>query len=83
VKFKGVDAGSFWSQMQAAVEFRDITEGIVKSIAFGIACSLISVYQGYHAVPTAEGVGRATTNTVVTSAVVTLFLDYLLTAAFL
>ena len=83
VQFRGVDAGTFWSQMRGAVELRDITEGIVKSFAFGAACSLIAVYQGYHAVPTAEGVGRATTSTVVTSAVVTLFLDYLLTAAFL
>jgi phospholipid/cholesterol/gamma-HCH transport system permease protein len=83
VQIMGVDAGSFWSQMRAAVELRDITEGIVKSLAFGVACSLIAVYEGYHAVPTAEGVGRATTRTVVTSAVVTLFLDYLLTAVFL
>ncbi len=83
VQIMGVDAGSFWSQMRAAVELSDITEGIVKSLAFGVACSLIAVYEGYHAVPTAEGVGRATTRTVVTSAVVTLFLDYLLTAVFL
>jgi phospholipid/cholesterol/gamma-HCH transport system permease protein len=61
----------------------DITEGIVKSCIFGVACSLIAVYEGYHASPTAEGVGRATTRTVVTSAVVILFLDYLLTAVFL
>ena len=83
VQIMGVDAGSFWSQMRAAVQLNDITEGIVKSLAFGVACSLIAVYEGYHAVPTAEGVGRATTRTVVTSAVVTLFLDYLLTALFL
>lgn len=83
VQIMGVDAGSFWSQMRAAVELKDITEGIVKSLAFGVACSLIAVYEGYNAVPTAEGVGRATTRTVVTSAVVTLFLDYLLTAMFL
>lgn len=83
VQIMGVDSGSFWSQMRAAVELGDITEGIVKSMVFGVACSLIAVYEGYHAVPTAEGVGRATTRTVVTSAVVTLFLDYLLTAVFL
>ncbi len=76
-------AGSFWSQMRSAVGLSDVTEGIVKSIVFGIACSLIAVYQGYYAAPTAEGVGRATTRTVVTSAVVILFLDYLITAAFL
>jgi phospholipid/cholesterol/gamma-HCH transport system permease protein len=83
VQIMGVDAGSFWSQMRAGVSFTDINEGLVKSLIFGIACSLIAVYEGYYAVPTAAGVGRATTRTVVTSAVVILFFDYLLTAAFL
>ncbi len=83
VQMMGVDSGSFWSQMQGAVELRDINEGLVKSAMFGIACSLIAVYQGYYADPTAEGVGLATTRTVVTSAVVVLFLDYLVTSAFL
>ncbi len=83
VQIMGVDAGSFWSQMRSAVDLRDINEGIVKSCIFGVTCSLIAVYEGYHATPTAEGVGLATTRTVVTSAVVVLFLDYLVTAAFL
>jgi phospholipid/cholesterol/gamma-HCH transport system permease protein len=83
VQMMGVDSGSFWSQMQASVELRDINEGLVKSAIFGLACSLIAVYQGYYSEPTAEGVGLATTRTVVTSAVVVLFLDYLLTSAFL
>jgi len=83
VQLMGVDSGSFWSQMQAAVQLRDIREGLTKSCIFGIACSLIAVHQGYNATPTAEGVGRATTRTVVRSAVVVLFLDYLLTSAFL
>ncbi len=83
VQIMGVDAGSFWSQMRASVGLSDINEGIVKSVIFGVMCSLIAVYQGYYAVPTAEGVGRATTRTVVTSAVVVLFFDYLITAAFL
>jgi len=79
----GVEPGSFWSQMQSAVESRDINEGLVKSLCFGVACSLMAVYQGYHAEPTAAGVGLATTRTVVISAVLTLLLDYMLTAAFL
>jgi phospholipid/cholesterol/gamma-HCH transport system permease protein len=83
VQLMGVDSGSFWSQMQAAVRLRDINEGFVKSCIFCAACSLIAVYQGYHAAPTAEGVGLATTRTVVRSAVVVLFLDYLLTSWFL
>jgi phospholipid/cholesterol/gamma-HCH transport system permease protein len=83
VQIMGVDSGSFWSQMRSGVELVDIREGIVKSLVFGVACSLIAVYEGYYALPTAEGVGRATTRTVVTSAVVVLFLDYLITAMFL
>ncbi|NNM61103.1 MAG: lipid asymmetry maintenance ABC transporter permease subunit MlaE [Steroidobacteraceae bacterium] len=83
VQMMHVDSGSFWSQMQASVDLRDVNEGIVKSGVFGVACSLIAVYEGYHSEPTAEGVGAATTRTVVTSAVVVLFLDYLITAFFL
>ncbi len=83
VTLMGVDAGQFWSQMRGAVELRDIVEGVVKSGAFGFACSSIAVYEGYHAVPTAEGVGRATTRTVVTSSVAVLVLDYMLTAVLL
>jgi phospholipid/cholesterol/gamma-HCH transport system permease protein len=83
VGLMGVDQGAFWSQMQSAVGQDDINEGLVKSLCFGVACSLMAVYQGYHAAPTAEGVGLATTRTVVNSAVLTLLIDYMLTAAFL
>lgn len=83
VQVMGVDAGSFWSQTQGAVELGDVWEGIIKSCVFGVAVSLVAVFEGYHATPTAEGVGLATTRTVVTSSVLTLLLDYILTAAFL
>jgi phospholipid/cholesterol/gamma-HCH transport system permease protein len=79
----GVDAASFWSQMRSSVGMDDIREGIVKGCVFGVACSLVAVYEGFTAIPTAEGVGRATTRTVVTSAVLTLILDYMLTALML
>ena len=83
VQQMGVDVGAFWSQTQNAVDLRDVTEGIVKSLVFGVACSLIAVYEGYNSEPTPEGVGLATTRTVVTSSVMVLLLNYLLTAAFL
>jgi len=79
----GVDKGSFWSQMQSAVDFRDTWEGISKSLVFGVTCSLIAVHEGYNSEPTAAGVGLATTRTVVASSVLILLLDYILTAAFL
>jgi len=83
VQLMGVDRGSFWSQMQNAVGLKDVMEGVVKSAVFGIACSLIAVYEGYHAEPTAAGVGLATTRTVVASSVLILLLDYVLTACFI
>ncbi|HXO63175.1 MAG TPA: lipid asymmetry maintenance ABC transporter permease subunit MlaE [Steroidobacteraceae bacterium] len=83
VQLMGIDKGVFWSQTQASVALRDVNEGLVKSLVFGVACSLIAVHEGYHAEPTAEGVGLATTRTVVASSVLVLLLDYVLTAAFL
>ncbi|WP_116808538.1 lipid asymmetry maintenance ABC transporter permease subunit MlaE [Steroidobacter cummioxidans] len=83
VQLFGVDSASFWSQMRSSVGHDDIAEGVLKGCVFGFACSLIAVYEGYTATPTAEGVGRATTRTVVISAVLTLMLDYMLTAIML
>ena len=80
VKLIGIDDGSFWSQMQAGVDFRlDIVNGLIKSFVFGVAVGLIAVFEGYYAPPTAEGVSSATTRTVVTSSLAVLMLDFVLT----
>ena len=77
----GVDSGAFWSQMQAQVDFRvDVLNGVIKSAVFGFAVSLIAVFEGYDCVPTAEGVSRAITRTVVSSALAILALDFVLTS---
>jgi len=77
----GVDEGLFWSQMQSVVDFRfDIVNGIIKTCFFGVAVTAIAVFEGYDAQPTAEGVSGATTRTVVTSALVILGLDFVLTS---
>jgi phospholipid/cholesterol/gamma-HCH transport system permease protein len=83
VSVMGVDAGTFWSQMQNQVGLDDVGEGVIKSVVFGFVCTLIAVYEGFHAEPTAEGVGLATTRTVIVSSVLVLIFDYMLTAAFL
>jgi phospholipid/cholesterol/gamma-HCH transport system permease protein len=80
VKLIGIDAGAFWGNMQAAVDFRrDVINGIIKTFAFGFAVSLIAVFEGYDARPTAEGVSTATTRTVVASSLAILALDFVLT----
>jgi phospholipid/cholesterol/gamma-HCH transport system permease protein len=77
----GVDAGAFWSQMQENVDWRfDILNGAIKSVVFGVACTMIALFEGYDAPPTAEGVSRATTRTVVTSSLAVLALDFILTS---
>ncbi len=79
----GVDAGAFWQQMAASLEVSDVYEGIIKSFVFGVVASLLAVWEGYNAVPTAEGVGRATTRTVVITAIAVLILDFMITAIFI
>ena len=76
----GVDVGAFWQQMQHSLDMGDIQEGIVKSFVFGVIASLLAVWEGYNAIPTAEGVGRATTRTVVITAIAVLIFDFMITA---
>ncbi|MEJ1296330.1 MAG: lipid asymmetry maintenance ABC transporter permease subunit MlaE [Candidatus Sedimenticola sp. (ex Thyasira tokunagai)] len=77
----GVDDGAFWSQMQAKIDLHeDVFNGVIKSLVFGFVCSWIALFQGYDAVPTSEGVSRATTRTVVHSSLAVLGLDFILTA---
>lgn len=76
-----VDEGAFWSQMQQQVSLQeDVLSGIVKSFVFGGAASLLAVFEGYNSIPTAEGVSRATTRTVVLTALAVLVLNFMLTA---
>ena len=77
----GVDEGAYWSQMQAKIDFhQDIVNGVVKSAVFGVVATWIAVFEGYDSTPTAEGVSRATTRTVVHTAFAVLGLDFVLTA---
>ncbi|MEW6981197.1 lipid asymmetry maintenance ABC transporter permease subunit MlaE [Colwelliaceae bacterium 6471] len=81
VDWLGVDSGTFWSVMQAQVEFKaDIMNGMIKSIVFAFVVTWIAVYKGYACEPTSEGISRATTATVVHSSLLVLALDFVLTA---
>lgn len=81
VDWLGVDGGTFWSVMQAQVDFsKDILNGIIKSVVFAFVVTWIAVYKGYDCEPTSEGISRATTSTVVQSSLLVLALDFILTA---
>ncbi len=81
VDWLGVYEGSFWSSMKDSVDFvSDVGDGIIKSLVFGAVVTWISVFQGYDATPTSEGISRATTRTVVYSSLAVLGLDFVLTA---
>ncbi len=77
----GVDPGAFWSQMQGGVDvWKDVGNGIVKSVVFGVTVTFIALFQGFEAQATPEGVSRATTRTVVVASLAVLGLDFILTA---
>ena len=77
----GLDPGIFWSKLQTGIYFgKDFMGGVWKSIVFGGLVSLIAVYFGYYAKPTGEGVGTATTRTVVMSSVLVLIFDFIMTS---
>ena len=81
VNWLGVYEGSYWANMQNSVDFHeDVLNGIIKSVAFGIAVTWIAVFQGYDCEPTSEGISRATTRTVVYASLAVLGLDFVLTA---
>jgi len=81
VQWIGLDAGSFWSNMQSSVDFRiDIINGLIKSLVFGVVTTWIALYQGYACEPTSEGISHATTRSVVFSSLAILALDFVLTA---
>jgi phospholipid/cholesterol/gamma-HCH transport system permease protein len=75
----GVDSGVFMAKVWDFLKFGDIVQGNVKAMVFGVILTQIGCYKGYNTSGGAEGVGRATTEAVVASAVSILFSDYLIT----
>lgn len=81
VEWLGVDSGSYWSIMQATVEWeKDVVNGVIKSVVFALVVVWIALYKGYSCIPTSEGISLATTQTVVYSSLAILGLDFILTA---
>jgi len=83
VNLLGVSGGSYWSSIESAVEWEDVYGGILKSISFGIIISWVCCYKGYFTKMSAEGLGKATTESVVLASVLILMWDYVLTSILL
>jgi len=84
VRLMGVDEGAFWGSIRQQVDlYDDVLSGVAKTVVFGVVASFLAVFEGYNSIPTAEGVSRATTRTVVITAIAVLVLDFVLTAWFL
>jgi phospholipid/cholesterol/gamma-HCH transport system permease protein len=83
VKLLGVGAGSYWSSIESAVEWKDVYGGILKSISFGLIVSWVCCYKGFYTSLSAEGLGKATTDAVVLTSVFILIWDYFLTSVLL
>lgn len=81
VQWLGIDANSYWNNMQRSTEFMDdVVNGVIKSVVFGMVVTWIATFQGYDCLPTSEGISRATTRTVVYGSLAILGLDFILTA---
>ena len=81
VSWLGVDGGAFLANMQDAVSFHgDVLNGVIKSVVFGFMIIWIAIYQGFYSKPSAAGISKATTRTVVYASVMVLVLDFVLTA---
>jgi phospholipid/cholesterol/gamma-HCH transport system permease protein len=81
VDWLGVYSGSYWGNMQQAVDFNeDVLNGMIKALVFAFLISWIALYQGYSCIPTSQGISAATTRTVVYSSLAILGFDFILTA---
>jgi phospholipid/cholesterol/gamma-HCH transport system permease protein len=81
VEWLGVYSGSYWGNMQQAVDFNgDVLSGMIKALVFAFLITWIALYQGYACVPTSQGISAATTRTVVYASLAILGFDFILTA---
>lgn len=67
VGFYGADAAAYLKYSDVLVDWFDVSNGLIKSLFYGVGIGLISCYKGFNCKPGAEGVGRATTDSFVTS----------------
>ena len=81
VSLLGVDGNTYLTGLENSIQFsNDVVGSFLKALVFGLLVGLIATYRGFTAAPSAEGVSRATTDTVVIGSVTTFIFDYFITA---
>ncbi|HWA49652.1 MAG TPA: ABC transporter permease [Dongiaceae bacterium] len=78
----GFNPGTYLSNTVNFVEFIDVFSGLVKAAVFGFIIALMGCYHGFHSRGGAQGVGKATTNAVVTASILILISNYIVTELF-
>lgn len=80
VGYLDIDRGAFMSGIRNYVDVTDITHGLTKAVVFGLIVSVVACHKGFYATGGARGVGIATTKAVVTSSILILIGDYIMTS---
>ena len=78
----GFNPANYLSRTWEYLEFDDVASGLAKAAVFGFIITLMGCYHGYHSKGGAQGVGAATTNAVVSSAILILVFNYIITALY-
>ncbi len=78
VQLLGLSEGTYFGEMKTFVDMRDIMTGFWKSLSFGVIVTWVATYKGFYVGHGAEGVARATTQSVVLASVLILVWDYFL-----
>ena len=79
VYYEGISSYAYMNSIHVFVELFDLTGGVIKAVFFGNVIAVLGSYYGLHCPDGAEGVGRATTKTVVSSIIVIFILNAVLT----
>ncbi len=78
----GIDAGLYLERTASALQMKDFATGLTKSVFFGVVICWVGVYRGFQVEGGAEGVGRMTTSSVVTSIFWIVVVDMIFTVFF-
>lgn len=76
----GFNSAAYLKSTVDFLEMNDVLSGLAKAAVFGLVIALMGCFQGYYSRGGAQGVGRATTNAVVSASILILAVNYIMTS---